>query len=396
MRSRLQWYARSTARLLLRRWQALLLACGVLAAANSSILGNARALGYPLLVMFEPGHGALWRGAYLLLLLAVAAAWVLMQRDQIEGGGFMQFARTLPFSRRHLRRVDIVVLVLADTPLLLVVCCAGVASLQRGSTGAELVLLIDVALLGLLTQLCALERRLDAALAPALAGLALGAASTSSLALPAGLLAGALASLLLGAAIPRARMRWQRAGILTPLARAGASLAQRLPPAGMLSVRILCRALRAEAAGKAIAAASIAAAALGLMRIFDYDARAFPLALLAQGVVALCVSGLYRGMHIVHTSSAAYCAALPLKKQWWRWYDIATLLGFALPFLALLGGAPVLHGAVAPAHAAAGVASFALLLVMLRTVQLASERQAVVLVAIVTGCWIAATIACLT
>jgi hypothetical protein len=97
---------------LLRRWQAILLATGVLASANASAFGNLDTFARPLLTLVAPGHGAAWRIGYLLGLLLLAAAWAAMQRDQIAGGPFMAFAGSLPFTPRQRRNADLAVLLL--------------------------------------------------------------------------------------------------------------------------------------------------------------------------------------------------------------------------------------------------------------------------------------------
>lgn len=51
---RLRWYATTTARLLLRRWQAAVLFFGLSAALGSSLLSNIATLAYPLLSLLAP------------------------------------------------------------------------------------------------------------------------------------------------------------------------------------------------------------------------------------------------------------------------------------------------------------------------------------------------------
>lgn len=374
-----------------------MLACGVLAAANASPANNVRALAYPLLALFTPGHSGAWRGGYLLLLLALAALWVVMQRDQIGGGGFMAFVRSLPFTERNLRRVNVAVLVLADTPLLLMQFCALFVVTHHGAAAANVLVLCDVAGLALLVQLCVLERRFGSWPFIVLACLALGATTGTRGALPVGILAGA-GICFFCITLPRVGVRWQRAGRLLPSALAAAcvSVTARLPPAWLLSWRILYRERGAETGGKALVAASISGAALALMAVFAFDGRAFPLALIAQGCIVLSISGLYQRLHASHCASAAYFGALPLRQKWWRWYDTGTLVAFALPFLVLLAATAWWQGAVPSAAAASGVLSFAWLLAALRLPQLGSSRHAVVLSTITTGLWIAGTIRCLT
>jgi hypothetical protein len=168
LRYRLRWYAVSTARLLLRRWQGATLAAGLLGAAGTSLFGNVDMLTHPMRAVLAPGHGASWRFAYLLALQAVCALWAGMQRAQIEGGAFMAFSGSLPFSLRQRRRVDLAVL-LADSPLLLLAGAALAVTAVHRAPPAHLFLLCDVVLLALTNQVAVLERRHDMAAASAAA-----------------------------------------------------------------------------------------------------------------------------------------------------------------------------------------------------------------------------------
>lgn len=401
LRLRLRWYPLSTTRLLLRRWQALVLTVGVLGAANASVLGNLDTFSRPLTMLLAPGHGAGWRLSYLLVLLALAVLWAWMQRAQIAGGGFMEFAGSLPFSARQRRRVDLVVLLLADSPLLLMVCAAVIVTAGRRAPAAQLLVLCDLAPLALVAQLAALERRplAWAGVGAACVLLALGVGKGFGLA--GGVIAGSAACLAL-AVVPWPSLRRRPAPAAAhAVARARARGAMRLlagrhAPALRISLAILYGERRNEVLAKAVSAAAVIAAALGLMALFDYDGRSFPTVLLAQGAVALTLSGLYRGLHVAHVASAGFTGALPLAARWWIRFDLAALLGFGLPFLA----APTLAGW--HAHAAptgpllAGLLSNAALLCALRPAQLISERHAVVLGAVLTAAWTAATIAGLT
>jgi hypothetical protein len=394
LRHRLRWYAVSTARLLLRRWQALALLLGVLASANASVFNNADTFARPILLLLAPGHGPLWRCACLILLLAAAALWAHMQREQVQGGAFMVFAGSLPLDARQRRRADLAVLLLADSPLLLMVAAALASEAARGGGPAHLLLLAALVPLALVAQVGALERRPLAIAGLAAACLLVAAGFGTRLAAVANLLAGTAALLALRRAPwPQApgpaRLRW-------PLpawpGRLLCALAGRHAPPLQASLSILLRERRDETLAKALGAAVLSAAAFALGAVFEHDRRAIVAAWLAQGLVALHLSGLFRGLQMAHRASAAYTGALPLPPSWWRRFDLAAVLGFGLPFLA----APALlawwDGAPA-ARALAGLVSYAALLGVLRAPQLASERHAVVLSAIVAGGWMAATIA---
>jgi hypothetical protein len=392
---RLRWYAAATARLLLRRWQGLVLAVGLLASADAGVFENIAILNRPLLGLLAPGHGFAWRFGYLLVLQLVAVLWAVMQRAQIEGGGFMAFVGSLPFTPRQRRQVDLAVLVLADSPLLLMVAGSITVTAAHRHAAPHVVLLIDVALLALVAQLAALERRPVGWAGVLLACLLLADGVGAGLALWVNALVGAVAWLALRRAPWPA---WPLAGQSRRLPFADRPrrllrmLAARHAAALQVSLAILLRERRGEAIAKLMSAAAVFAGAFALMRVFDYDDRARIVALLAQGLTALTLSGMYRGLHMAHLASAGYTAALPIKPAWWRAFDLATVLGFGLPLLAVPAFAACVLAGLPPVRALAGIASNLALLAALRAPQLFRERHAVVLSTLVAGCWTVATI----
>jgi len=386
----------STARLLLRRWQALVLLLGVLASANASVFSNADTFARPILLVLAPGHGPGWRCGHLILLLGAAALWAHMQRAQIQGGAFMAFAASLPLDARRRRRADLAVLLLADSPLLLMVAGALASEGARGGGPAHLLLLAALVPLALAAQVGVLERRPAAAAGLAAACALLAAAFGTRLAPAANLLVCAAAALALRRAPwpqPPALARLRLPAPAWP-GRLLRAVAGRHAALLQVSFSILLRERRDETLAKALGAGMLFALALGLAAVFEHDRRAIAAAWVVQGLTALHLSGLFRGLQMAHLASAIYTGALPLGPNWWRRFDLAAVLAFSLPFLA----APALlawwEGA-GPARAAAGLVSYAALLGVLRAPQLASERHAVVLSAIAAGSWMAATIACL-
>lgn len=369
---------------------------GLVSAAGATAFDNLQTFTLPLRMLLAPGHGPGWRFLYLLGLLAVAALWAWMQRTQIAGGPFMDFAASLPFTPRQRRRVDLAVLALADSPLLLMAAGALVAVSRHGVDPARVLALVDVALLALVVQLAALERRFIGWAGVLVASLVLAAGIGTRFGLAAGVLV-AVAALLALRAVPWPRLPSSlRLTLPSPIApgRWLAAVAGRHAPALRISLGILLRERRDEALAKVLGAAAIVAAAAGLMAAFDYDARSLPVALLAQGAVALQLSGLFRGLHMAHLAGSAWTGALPLGPRWWRTFDLAAVLGVGLPFLAAPGLLAWLHGA-APLPVLAATGSYALLLCCLRAPQLFNERHAVVLSLILAGAWVAATIACI-
>jgi len=303
----------------------------------------------------------------------------------------MAFAGSLPFTPRQRRNADLAVLLLADSPLLLITACALVLTAGRGAPVAHAVLLCDVALLVLVAQRAVLERRPGAWLGVAAGAVLAGACFGTRLDLAANLIVGAAAALALVLA-PRPRAQRHARRQHTHRARPFA-LGGRHGAALQISLAVLVRERRGELLAKGLSAAAIVAAAVALVTLFERDARSFPTVLLAEGCVALTFSGLFRGLHLAHRASMGYVGALPLPAGWWRPYDLATVLAAALPFLGTLTAFAWAIGAAPPAHAAAALAANAGLLCALRTPQLISDRHAVVLATLLAGCWMAATIA---
>jgi len=316
-----------------------------------------------------------------------------MQREQVAGGPFMAFAGSLPFTPRQRRNADLAVLLLANSPLLVVTACALGLTAGRGVPAAHVVLLCDVALLALVAQRAVLERR-PGAWAGLTAGAVLaGTAFGTRLDLAANLLVAAVSALaLVLAPRPRAqrharRPRARRMKPWAPGGRHGAAL--------QMSFATLVRQRRGELVAKGLAATAIVAAAVGLVTLFERDARSFPTVLLAEACVALTFSGLFRGLHLAHRASLGYVGALPLPAGWWRPYDLTAVLAAALSFLVALTLFAWATGAAPVTDALAALVSNAALLCLLRTPQLISDRHAVVLSTLLAGCWTAATIACL-
>lgn len=396
---RLRWYTVTTARLLLRRWQAAVLFLGLSAALGSSLLSNIATLAYPLLSLLAPRHDVVERSAHLAALLAFAGLWAGMQRAQIEGGPFMAYLKSLPFTARQLRHVDVLVLALANGPLLLLALGAMAVTIAQHRPLTHTLLLGNVLVLALVVQVAVLEQRLASlqTLMMAAACVLLAASFGTRAALAIELLVGACALVVLWRgpphADPTARKRIQVPRIGRTGTRTGA--VARFAPLH-LSLALLWRERRNELTGKALTALAIAAGAWSLARIFEGDARSFPTIVIAQGVVVLIMSGMLRFLHLTHLASADYFGALPLAPRWWRPFDLAVVAAGCLPLLAVLSIAAWNMGATTPWHAAASVASYLLLLAALSLPHLVTDRHAVVIGTAVTGLWIAATFACLT
>jgi hypothetical protein len=78
----------------------------------------------------------------------------------------------------------------------------------------------------------------------------------------------------------------------------------------------------------------VLAAAWALGQLFEGDARSLGTILIAEGLVALTIGGMFRYLHMTHRASGDYTGALPLAPNWWRPFDLAVVGAFCLPFLA--------------------------------------------------------------
>lgn len=113
---RLRWYSKATARLLLRRWQTIVLLAGTLVPIGGSLLAVAA---YPVLVLLETDHGIAWRLGAIGMWQGCWALWALMQQDQLRGGRFADYVQALPIPTHTRRFVDSIVLMVGNTPLLI-------------------------------------------------------------------------------------------------------------------------------------------------------------------------------------------------------------------------------------------------------------------------------------
>ncbi|MGI4719422.1 MAG: hypothetical protein ACRYGO_06230 [Janthinobacterium lividum] len=392
LRRRLHWYALATGRLVLRRWQALLLALAVLAPAGASALSQAETLGWPVLVLLAPEHGPLQRYALLCLYQALAVMWALMQRDAIDGGDFMRYAQSLPLSPVRIRAVDVLVLLTANSPLILFPAAALYSlSAQDASVPAfaHCLFITHLLVLAVFAQLACLERAYPRLGALALANLPLAAAPGAG---------PTVQLLLLALTLPCAWLtaRYLSAPLFQPLfhivRRTSSSALSSMPlagrhPAACIPLHYLLRQAPAEAIGKLAAAAAITAAALALMALWVYDDRIVVLAVIVLGVVAFVISGLYRDLQMAHRAALPLVAGLPLPPNWARRFDHAVLMLAGTPFAALVCGTVAYHRPQQLLPVLLLGAAFFALVGVLRLPQVHTERQTVVLGSVIATLW---------
>jgi hypothetical protein len=385
----------ATVRLLLRRWQALVLVISaLLPLGGPGPLVDIAVL--PLSVLLSPAHGFWWRFIYIVMLQILWAVWAMMQRDQICGGAFMHYTQSLPLPRAVHRRVNLIVLLLADSPLLVMIFATGVFFGMRETASdvlfTDYLYLLVMTLLFLATQLGTLDRSYALWIILPTDLLLAGALGVSAV-LPKIIFLAALC--FVGTAAMVGRIKVMPVKIFSALRDAGSYsyrltqfLLSHIHPALQISVCMLCRQRYPEMLSKGISSALIVAAAIGLMEVWNYDSRALPFTQIVQAGIALSVSGLYRGMHLAHLASGPFISALPLRIWWWRWFDVVAILSFGLIFAAALNTVLVMHHGASLSAMMISLSAFALLLYLLRFPQIHAESHTVFFSTVIAAVWI--------
>ena len=399
---RLRWYALATGRLLRRHWQAIVLAVGVLSPVSMPILFQIKFIASPVLEVFSPGHTIAWRILYITLMQAVAFTWVAIQRSNISGGSFMTYASALPISPSQWRRVDLIVLLFADS-LLLVPVFATVAVILTspiavGQSAFQMGVVGTLFLLMLVTQLGVLERRFSVLPGVLLSSLLL----SLSLDRPVGMvswlmLAGALVgtvSFLLNLHPARRFPNVSLHNAQTKLRkRLQWFFAQRIPPALLIQIQTLLFEHPGVTALRLSAALGIALGAAWLIRLFEFDTRALPTAIIALAAIALISSGFYRILCNVHAPVQPFLATLPISRSFWTVRDTVLVMALgAVPMGVLFY--PLSDSDIFSILTLAALAiAYQSLLVLLRLPLLYGGRQSVLLGLILAGTWSGAAMA---
>ena len=154
-----------------------------------------------------------------------------------------------------------------------------------------------------------------------------------------------------------------------------------------LSASILCRRYAVASLTRALLLTGIICAALVLMQIWQFDARARALLIIAQALMALVAAASYRDLAAAHAQAASYMAALPMRRITQPVCDIAMVLVLSLPFTALLPLVLVSRATLALAPALGDMLVVSCLLIVLRGPQVGSNSHGVVLSALLAGAW---------
>lgn len=396
LRLRVQWYAVATVRLLQRHWQWLLLAAIFvpMGAGGAAILGG---LAYPLMALLEADQGAAWYFGNIMLIQSVAVAWVGLQRRQIRGGSFMNYAGTLPVAAVTRRAVELTLLLLANSILLVPVIAALLVTLAdpEANVTEPAGPLLTLLALTLCAQLAALEKSPLAVAAVVLADLPLAA----SLSLEGGSAAMLLHALALLFASPVLIAPWSERKIpaLSPRGdrphRTEASYRWlRVPAAVLIQLKALASypglaLLRTSAVLGLVVGAGL------LIRAFQFDGRSLPTVVLTMGVMGLIIAGAYRTLYAAHARMRLYQATLPVNKYYWSIRDTLLILCLGSAPGAMLMYPLVSRGLVPmPTLFMLSVAYYALL-AALRPALLFRGRQTVLLSVATTAVWTAAVVA---
>jgi hypothetical protein len=319
-------------------------------------------------------------------------AWVLMQRRAIEGGAFGAWLRTLPVAPLQQRGVDIAVLLAADTPLFLPAGAALIALSYGAHRTTHELALACFALAVVAIQRTALTNGVRAWpwLIPLNLCLAAGCANVAP-AQPAWIVAALLLAL---AGLMRRMPAYAR-----PVWRIGRGPSRTAPlrpnrrtPLAVALVALSYRVLRDEPA-RFVARCGVMAAlmtgASALAGLWNFDARAQPLSLLADALAALIAAGAYRDLHRAHTRAAQLMRPLPVHSAAQAAADIALVCGIALPFVAALALVLSAQGAASLPRAAGGVLGIVPLIAALRLPQRFAERQTMLAGAVLAALWVA-------
>ncbi|HKR39645.1 MAG TPA: DUF6136 family protein [Paraburkholderia sp.] len=388
---RLRWYALATSRLLRRHWQALTLSILLLLPAMP-VFAQTRILGAPVLAALAPSHGMQWRFVWVHMLEAVGMLWVLAQRGAITGGAFASFLDSLPTSHGRRRAVDIAVVLVASTPLFLPVLAAAVALAFLPQKATNYLFVLDLLLITLGWQLTALSRSARNAVPLVAANVILVVALQAGDTIRPALL---VIPLLLAAfaiayrpATSASRSGWRGALSRRAMGCVHANVEQRLSPVTRLQIGIVWD----RAAGvfaRFLVMGSVAASTCFLLGLWNFDARAIPLTLISQAVIALIAATTYRDLRAAHLRAGQFMRSLPVAAVTQPRADMLTVAALALPFACIAPLLLVAHGVLPLWSAAALLCSGAPLLILLYLPQRYAPRQSVLLGTMLAAIWVA-------
>lgn len=387
---RLRWYALATARILMRHWQAFVIA-GVSVPMNTPLIKLLYGLALPLMAVLSIGHDVLWHLSSIVLIQLLALLWILVQQGNIAGKSFMAFASTLPLSLNLRRRVDLTILLFANSLLLVpfigLLLIAPTPLVPAANKGFLLATASVLLMLILLCQLAAQERQRLAI--PLL--LCADCLLSWTLSHPVdGLSWVGLYLTVLSAAsfllLPLAFLPFRQAEPPSKQIKPNVIMAHiGLSPTFRLYLKAIWLQHSVSSTLRMVAVLSVAAGADSLLHVFHYDERTLPTAIIAMAVIALILSENYRLLHALRVPMQRYLASLPLPHYFWIVRDTAGVLLFGtMPLIILL--VPLLmhmHGWIVLVFALAYLG----LLALLRFPALHGGRQTSLLSTLLVVAW---------
>ncbi len=397
LRLRSRAYALSTASVLMRHWQiALLLA--LLIPAGMPLPSLLRGLAFPVTALLAPGHGLLWHLGYAALLQGTALTWAMIQRHALSGGRFVRYAASLPVSITLRRCVNISLLFLVDSLLLVPIAFALALSfspLGQINHLFEVVVLGNILILVLVTQLAALEGNVTAW--P-------GILAATGLLCTGLTLSGDFIPWLLLALAPVSAVAFTfvgRSGKIRRLSaiRAPGPQTESVRPANWISpaLRIEFQALLlnqpSATATRMSATLTIAVMTSALIRIFQFDGRSLPAAIIAIAVIAMILSGFYRTLRSIHAPMQAYLATLPLGRHYWAIRDTLFVALLGMVPLGVLASPLLTHGILSIWTLIGLILASQTLLSLLRLPLIWGGRHTVLLSVLLAGTWSGAAMA---
>ena len=404
---RFLWYAFETGRLLRRYWKALFLITMLASPALMPVLDQARVLGTPALFGLSGEHSFGARLASLVLYEGAGVLWIMIQRNAVGGGIFADYLQSLPVSPAHSRRISLIILSIANTPLFLPVYAALFATASLSKPGLSMLYVLNLVLLTTSIQMAVLERALYREL-PWIFLFTLAAVDAVHLSPPFGLLMQAGSAIaMLSALAEEPTLQEPRAGgqslrdrligtkALCTQAQAQAQrhrmLSSALAPLYRLSARILLDRYRSATVSRGLVSLFATVGSIILMHIWGFDSRALPLALLTQALIAMITAGAYRDLRREHERATSYFAALPIPAPALARADTFVVVVSGLPFAAALAIAVALHRSASSVAGTgtclASAALFVPLFAALRVPQVHLPRQSLVGAFLLTGAW---------
>lgn len=339
LRFRLRAYAVMTGHLLKRHWQAVVLATLAISPLAMPMMEQVQAVGTPILSLLSGQHSLRWYGGYVLILEATGVLWATVQRSMILGGDFTKYVTTLPMPPLVRRRVDVCMLLLANSipliPAIAALTSIGAAPLPASQKVSQCAVVVVLSSVIFAAQLCVLTRQWVQLLGVAVANLLVMIALASQAA--SIVWSCQIFSLLIAVAlIVKPPMSKTQDGHRTFADKATISmLVNRVVaifPVAYLEVKILVAARPWSTFSRLSLTGAVAIGINALIHVEKLDERAVPTVILLLPVTALLLSGFYRVLVDIHNPMASYLQALPVPPGFWSIRDTVLVILISLPF----------------------------------------------------------------